>query len=124
MIYNLNKTIGFQGIARIGIDVDFIALRALFQFKNKPRYNIYASGLFGMFRDNDVQTTVFATTQTDKANGYGIGGGFEYFFRRLPHVGWNVEVDFIHIAFEKTWWKYDYEAPSLIMLGLGIHYYF
>lgn len=124
VVYNLNERLGLQAVAKTGYDVDILALRALYRFKNEPKYNTYASGLLGIFRDDAVSTGIFAPDETDVAAGFGIGGGFEYFFSGLPNVGWNLELDFIHIAFEEKWWEYDYETFSLVMIGLGAHYYF
>ncbi len=124
LILNPSSRLGLQAIGRVGIDVDFMAFRALARVKTEPKYNVYFAGLAGYFRDSNVTETVLGTEQTDTALGYGVGAGFEYFFSGLPAVGWNLEVDYCRIGFEDKWWEYDYEVPQLIMLGLGIHYYF
>jgi hypothetical protein len=86
--------------------------------------NVYINGMIGYFTDGDVQVNIFARSETDKTWGIGGGAGFEYFFSKLPRFGWSLEVDFVYIDFEKKWWKYDYHAWSLLMLGMGVHYYF
>lgn len=123
-IYNTNKNLSFQCIGRVGIDVDFFAFRALYRIKTEKKYNVYINGMIGYFTDGDVQVNIFARSETDKTWGIGGGAGFEYFFSKLPRFGWNLEVDFVYIDFEKKWWKYDYHAWSLLMLGMGVHYYF
>ena len=122
--YNPSAQFGLQAIVRTGIDVDFAAARALIRLKNERNYNAYLSALVGIFRDDDVTASLLGREQTDTAPGFGVGAGFEYFFSGLPSVGWSLEVDYCRIGFEDKWFEYDYETPQLIMLGLGINYYF
>jgi len=124
IIYNLNEKLGIQLIGKTGWDIDVLSLRALYRFKNGFRRSLYACGLLGMFRDDEVQRHIFAPEETDVAPGFGVGVGGEYFLSGLPNVGWNLELDFIYIDFEKHWWQYDYKAFSLIMIGFGVHYFF
>ncbi|MFA6980523.1 MAG: hypothetical protein WC209_14465 [Ignavibacteriaceae bacterium] len=122
--YRINKSISLNAFGRLGIDVDFLALRAKYSFKFTRNYNIYVSGLAGIFRDNNVSKSIFSKEESDTAPGFGAGIGFEYFFDSLPEFGFNSEVDFVYIGFKKDWWQYDYKSPTLIMLGIGVHYYF
>ena len=122
--YNPTERFGIQAMGRVGIDVDFAAIRALVKVKHEENHNVYFSGLLGVFRDDNVTEFALDPEQTDTAPGFGIGVGFEYFFSGLPAVGWNIEVDYIYVGFEDKWYEYDYEAFQLIMLGLGASYYF
>ncbi|MBM3321685.1 MAG: hypothetical protein FJY73_13565 [Candidatus Eisenbacteria bacterium] len=122
---NPTQVLGLQLFGRVGlVDVDFGAIRVLVRPKVEPNYNVYLSGLFGTFKDQDVSRTILGPEESDQGIGFGFGGGVEYFFSGLPEVGWNFEVDYIHIGFEDVWWDYDYETPQMVMLGLGITYYF
>jgi len=121
---NPHDALGIQVFGRVGlVDVDYGALRVLVRPKQESNYNVYVSGLFGFFHDQDVSRTIFGEEESDEGTGFGLGGGVEYFFSGLPQVGWNVEVDYIYIGFEDIWWDYDYETPQMVMLGLGITYY-
>jgi len=42
----------------------------------------------------------------------------------MSHFGWNIEVKYLFVDFEKYWWNYDQSNSDYIMLGVGIHYYF
>jgi hypothetical protein len=122
--YNLNESLGLQAVGRMGIDVDFWMVRALYRFKSEPGYNVYANGFYGMFTDDKVYEYPLDDYETDTAPAYGLGVGYEHFFPSMARVGWNVEVDYIHIDFEEKWFKYEYETFNLVMLGLGVNYYF
>jgi hypothetical protein len=119
-----SSRLGLQAIGRVGIDVDFFAVRALARVKSERNYSVYFSGILGTFKDDDVSVGPLADYEEDTGPGFGVGAGFEYFFSGLPAVGWNLEVDYLRIGFEDKWWEYDYETPQLIMLGAGINFYF
>jgi hypothetical protein len=124
-IYNISKQWSAQTIFRYKtIDVDFLSFRCLYRFKQTENHSLYVNSLLGYFYDDSVSEEILGPEQTDSALGFGFGFGFEYFFKSLPEIGWNVEVDYIRINFEEKWWDYDYKPFSLIMLGLGINYYF
>lgn len=123
--YNPAPAIGLQVVGRIGVvDVDFGLGRVLYRFKRDASHNVYANVLFGVFRDDEVYRDPGGPYETDSAPGFGFGIGYEHFFRGMPRVGWNAEVDFIHVGFEDVWYTYDYESFNLVMVGLGVLYYF
>jgi len=122
-IWNASPTIGLQAIGKTGFDVDVLAGRILYRFGQRPGHSWHATGLIGHFRDPDVSRTPLGMDETDQAVGFGFGVGFEHFFAKIPHMGFGAEIDFIHIGFDDVWWQYDYESFSLVMLGLGLHYY-
>jgi len=124
-IYKLNDKFNLQLFGRIGfVDVDLLAVRGIYRIKNQETYNIYVAGLLGIFHDDSVSQTIFSEKEADTALGFGISGGVEFFIKSLEDIGFNLEVGLVHIGFKDIWWVYDYQAPTLIMIGLGFHYYF
>lgn len=121
--YHPSNRLGFQVIAKTGYDVDILTSRVLYRFNSSERTRLYGSGMAGVFRDSHVTRTLFAREETDTAPGFGLGVGVEHFFTPKSRLGFNAEIDYVHIAFEKTWFEYDYDTWSLVMLGVGIHYY-
>jgi hypothetical protein len=124
IVHNPSSRLGLQLFAKTGFDVDVLAARGLYRFGQGRRHNWYASALFGYFRDPDVsRTPLDDADESDSAPGFGAGIGLEHFFDSTGRFGFNLELDFIHIAFDDIWWEYEYKSPSLVMLGAGFHYY-
>ncbi len=121
--YNPSENLGLQVFGKTGYDVDIIAARGLYRFHNGRRHNWYGAGLIGYFRDPNVSRHLFGEEESDSAPGYGVGIGIEHFFDGTGSFGFCLELDFIHIAFDDVWFEYEYKSFSLVMLGLGIHYY-
>jgi hypothetical protein len=122
VVWNPMPWLGLEMIGEALIDVDWLGGRTLLRGVQFPLFNVYAAGLLGVFHDGNV-SEFLGPKQSDTALGYGGGIGTEIFFGRKSSFSVNVEVDFIHIDFEKRWSKYNDKAPSLIMLGVGVHYY-
>lgn len=123
VIYSPVAAVGLELLGEAFVDVDWVGARALLRPFPRPGHRFYFSGLVGYFVDSDVSTSVFAPRQTATALGYGAGIGFAFFFKRQSPWEMNLELDYIHIAWEPKWWKYDFGATNIIMAGLGLHYY-
>jgi hypothetical protein len=124
LIYNVNPKVALEAVAKTGWDVDLAMVRSLYRFGGTSAGNFYGCGLLGVFRDAHVSKHVFAPEESDVAPGFGMGIGYEHVPASLPKFGFNAEIDFIHIGFDETWWKYRYDSVSLVMVGFGVHYYF
>ncbi len=121
--YHPSRRLGLQVFGKAGYDVAILASRVLYRFNSSERTRLYGSGLVGVFRDSHVTRTLFGPEETDMAPGFGLGIGLEHFFTPQSRLGLNAEIDFAYIAFKDTWFEYEYDTWSLVMLGLGIHYY-
>ena len=123
LIYNPEKWVGLELLGEAFVDVDWLGARGLLRFVRRPAFSLYVSGLAGIFVDSSVYEAPLGPKTSDTALGFGGGPGCAFSFTKNSPLEVDLELDFIHIGWERRWYKYDYKAFNLIMLGAGIHYY-
>lgn len=117
--YEVEEHMSVQGT--LGAFGDVLAAGARLNIMRKrPNHIALAYVSYGTFQ-YDYTADMYGSVRTSN-NGIGVGVGLEWFFTKLPEVGFELDVGFVHEVTNFDRGSVDRE--TYMVPGIGIHYYF
>ncbi len=111
----INETMAAQAILGFLGNLNTIAGRGLYTFREEQHWDAYGYGMLGYWSYGA------AGISRESAIGFGVGAGFQYDWRAfddgLPPIFWNLEVGLGVVNLD----NYNF---SSMMFGTGLHYRF
>lgn len=118
--YNLNRVLGLQATVGAFGDVITAGMRANF-IHRRANHNAVFYGAFGTFQ-YESQPDPYLMYYKSSTNSVGVGFGLEWFIRKLPELGLELDVGFFHKW--DTFSNRTSDRSTHMTVGAAAHYYF